>query len=288
VSRLLIIDDDEENKEFTAELLRKAGHVVDLATAGTEGLAAALTVDYDLLLLDLSLPDVAGEYVLAALMSVKPDSHVIVVSSVEEIGRRIGCLDAGAADFIAKPFQNAEFLARVRARLREFSRNRKPVAVAAAATVGVVESTVQSPMDPSPPLTDAVPAPPLVELEAPFDFGAKAASSTSNRARFFNVLNPATWQGTGADRIFLDAHRRAIVINGAPIELSQREYVLMSHLLQRRGQVCSREELLLDVWGIGFDPGTNIVDVYVRRLRRKLVDQLIETVRNRGYRLVAG
>jgi DNA-binding response OmpR family regulator len=85
----------------------------------------------------------------------------------------------------------------------------------------------------------------------------------------------------------LDLQRRELVINGERSELPPREFVLLTHLLQRRGEVCTRRELLSDVWGIGFDPGTNVVDVYVRRLRTRLRPDSIETVRNVGYRLLA-
>jgi DNA-binding response OmpR family regulator len=85
----------------------------------------------------------------------------------------------------------------------------------------------------------------------------------------------------------LDLQRRELVINGQRIQLSHREFTLMAHLLHRRGEVCTRQELLADVWGIGFDPGTNVVDVYVGRLRAKLATETIETVRNVGYRLIA-
>jgi len=87
----------------------------------------------------------------------------------------------------------------------------------------------------------------------------------------------------------LDMQRRMLVAAGRAVPLSQREYVLLHHLMQRAGEVCSREELLNDVWGYRFDPGSNVVDVYVRRLRAKLdATELIETVRNVGYCLVAG
>lgn len=69
--------------------------------------------------------------------------------------------------------------------------------------------------------------------------------------------------------------------------LSPTEFVLLSHLVQHQGEICTREDLLAAVWGINFDPGTNMVDVYVRRLRTKLGSDAIETVRNAGYRLVA-
>jgi len=87
---------------------------------------------------------------------------------------------------------------------------------------------------------------------------------------------------------YLDLERRELWSRGVRVALSQREFGLLAHLLRRRGEVCRREELLADVWGIGFDPGTNVVDVYVRRLRRKLTENAIETVRHVGYRLAAG
>jgi two-component system OmpR family response regulator len=87
--------------------------------------------------------------------------------------------------------------------------------------------------------------------------------------------------------VCLDTQRRELSIGESRVPLSHREYTLLAHLLNRRGKICSREELLADVWGLGFDPGTNVVDVYVRRLRNKLAGNAIETVRNVGYRLAA-
>jgi DNA-binding response OmpR family regulator len=88
-------------------------------------------------------------------------------------------------------------------------------------------------------------------------------------------------------KLGLDIRRRALVAGGRTIQLSQREFGLMSHFLHRRGQVCTRQDLLADVWGLDLDPGTNIVDVYVGRLRRKLPIGSIESVYRVGYRLVA-
>ncbi|MEO6703360.1 MAG: response regulator transcription factor [Jatrophihabitantaceae bacterium] len=90
--------------------------------------------------------------------------------------------------------------------------------------------------------------------------------------------------GTGME---LDLQRRELIVDGNRSELSQREFVLLAHLLHRRGEVCTRQELLAGVWGIAFDTHTNVVDVYVRRLRAKLAADSIETVRNVGYRFVA-
>jgi two-component system OmpR family response regulator len=100
-----------------------------------------------------------------------------------------------------------------------------------------------------------------------------ASSSTEN------------WLEAGGLR--LDLRRHVLVLVGRTISLSQREFLLLAHLMQRAGEVCSREELLADVWGYTFDPGSNVVDVYVRRLRTKLDIQRIETVRNVGYCLLA-
>jgi len=93
------------------------------------------------------------------------------------------------------------------------------------------------------------------------------------------------WLHVGA--IALDLHRRAATVGGRRIELSQREFVLLNHLMRRAGQVCRREELLADVWGYTFSTSSNVLEVYIRRLRAKLDPGRIETVRNAGYCLVA-
>lgn len=89
------------------------------------------------------------------------------------------------------------------------------------------------------------------------------------------------------DSAHLDVAKQELVVNGNRVILSRREFTLLSHLAERRGSVCSRKELLSGVWGLGFDPGTNVVDVYIGRLRAKLAPIQIETVRNVGYRLAA-
>ena len=221
--RIVVIDDEANLRLLLDRLLGEAGFDLVECETGMTGLATALAEDFDLVVLDLTLPDVAGEHVLHVLMSAKPSSRVLVLSSVTEVGRRVAVLDGGALDFVAKPFSNAELLARVRVRMR---------------------------------------------AERGLD-GPGATSSTKPAA------------------IRLDASRRALITGGKRIGLSQREFVLLAYLLDRRGEVCSRPELLDGVWDMPFDPGTNVVDVYVRRLRAKLGESSIETIRNVGYRLVA-
>ncbi|GII66137.1 DNA-binding response regulator [Sphaerisporangium krabiense] len=91
-----------------------------------------------------------------------------------------------------------------------------------------------------------------------------------------------------AGQVALDPHRRTAELPGRSVQLTQREFVLLSHLMGRAGHVCGREELLTDVWGHAFDAASNVVDVYVRRLRAKLGADSIETIRNVGYSFVAG
>ncbi len=208
-------------RALLVRLLDGAGYEVASASTGSQGLNAALTGDHDLVVLDLMLPDLPGEEVLRALLEDRPDARVLVLSSAPEVGRRVAALNGGAADFVPKPFVNAELLARVRLRMRNYK-----------------------PGGDSPFL--------------PVDSG-----------------------------VSLDVKRRELVINDQRVALSQREFTLLSHLLQHKGEACTREELLAEVWDIEFDPGTNVVDVYVGRLRAKLAPDSIETVRNVGYRLVA-
>jgi two-component system OmpR family response regulator len=221
VGRLLVVEDDDRIARLVVRALESDGHSVDREPSGMAGLKQALAGDYDLVVLDLMLPDMDGTEVMHRLLEARPEQRVLVVSAVPEIGARVACLEGGATDFLPKPFVVAELLARVRARLRT------------------------------------------------------AAPGATGR-----------WIAAGVVR--LDLRLRRAVVAGRQTELSFREFLLLQHLMRRCGQACSRTELLADVWGLTFDPGSNVVDVCVRRLRGKL-DQpgRIETVRNVGYRFIA-
>jgi DNA-binding response OmpR family regulator len=222
VGRVLVVEDDDRIAGLVARALRADGYAVDLTATGTDGLKAALGGEFDLILLDLMLPDVDGTVVLDEVVQARPEQRVFVLSAVPEIGIRVACLEAGATDFLGKPFAIAELLARVRTRMR-------------------------------------APAPGVQRR----------------------------WLSVGLVRLDLRLHRA--LIGGRRIDLSFREYLLLRHLMERVGQACTRSELLADVWGMMFDPGSNVVDVYVRRLRSKLDDpDRVETVRNVGYRFVPG
>jgi DNA-binding response OmpR family regulator len=225
---------------------------VTTAPTGAEGLRLALNTAYDLVLLDLMLPDLSGEEIMRVILASRPESRIVVLSSDSSITRRIGVLDAGAADFLPKPFANAELLARVRLRLRETESREAGRAGA--------------------------------DLDRPGSPGTASAAVGSH----LYVSQAASERLDINDRVHLDIRNRELVNLDRRVPLSPRECALLTHLVQRRGKVCSRPELLSNVWGLSFDPGTNVLDVYIGRLRAKLTPDLIETVRNVGYRLAAG
>lgn len=219
--RLLLVEDDDRIARLLARALHDEDYQVERVATGPDGLQAALAGGFDLVILDLMLPGMDGTVVLQRLMEQRPDQRVLVLSAVPEISTRVACLEAGAADFLGKPFALAELLARVRARIR-------------------------------------VPAPGPVS----------------------DVLV------VGPVRLDLRLHRAEV--HGRHAALSYREFVLLCHLMQRAGRACTRSELLEDVWDLRFDPGSNVVDVYIRRLRAKLDHpDRIATVRNVGYRFNA-
>jgi DNA-binding response OmpR family regulator len=217
VGRVLVVEDDERIGRLVTRALENDGYVTERACTGPDGLAAALARDFDLVVLDLMLPGMAGDEVLERLVGERPEQRVLVLSAVPEIGTRVAVLEAGAADFLGKPFAVAELIARVRARLR---------------------------------------------------------SSVPGAAMRWLQVGP----------VRLDLRCRRAEVNGVQTDLPLREFLLLQHLMRRAGRTCSRGELLADVWGMTFDPGSNVVDVYVRRLRNKLDrPNRIETVRHVGY-----
>lgn len=228
MNTILVVEDEPRLRGVVARLIEAAGFAVTSVGTGADALREAVSGEFDLVVLDLGLPDISGRDVLRALRAARPRLRVLILSSMTSVGVRVELLEGGAADFVAKPFVAAELLARIRLRISADGESERS---APASDLGQVPVTHDA---------------------------------------------------------YLDLQRQELCLAGARIPLSQREFGLLAHLVNRRGKVCTREELLADVWGIGFDPGTNVVDVYVRRLRHKLSGDLIETVRNVGYRLAAG
>lgn len=220
-ARVLLIEDEPGIVDFVKRGLEAEGFTVEAALDGVEGERLALREDFDGIVLDLMLPGRSGLQILAAVRRAKPRVPVIVLTARGEIEDRVEGLDAGAVDYLVKPFSLAELVARVRAQLRV-------LAEASSSTLSVADIEV-------------------------------------------NLLTRKVRRGKRA------------------VQLSTTEFELLIYLMRHHGQALSREQILGAVWGYEHDPATNVVDVYVGYLRRKLGDPddpaPIYTVRAVGYRL---
>lgn len=216
MTRILIAEDEPRISAFVSRGLESAGYLTHIVEDGAEALDEALAGDVDLVLLDVGLPTMDGFEVLRHLRGQGSTVPVIMLTARSSTRDTVDGLDAGANDYMAKPFKFDELLARVRSRLRENVQT---------GTIAVVHGDVS-----------------------------------------------------------LDVLTRRATVAGREIDLSAREFALAEQFLRHPGQVLSREQLLSRVWGLDFDPGSNVVDVYVRYLRGKFGHERITTVRGAGYR----
>ncbi len=220
---ILVIEDEPGIVDFLDRGLRAHGFEVISARDGLDGANRAINEEVDLVVLDMMLPGRSGLDVLADVRSAKPGLPVIALTARGEVEDRVRGLDAGAVDYLTKPFSLNELAARIRAQLR--------VAAQAPSTI----------------LTAG-------ELE-------------------------------------MDLITREVRYADKPVRLSTTEFELLAYLLRNRGRTLGRDQILRAVWGYDYDPGTNVVDVYVGYLRRKLRNGMgsspIVTVRSVGYRLDA-
>jgi DNA-binding response OmpR family regulator len=217
LSRVLIVEDEARIASFLEKGLRANGFSTEVTGVAAQAMVLARTGTFDLVILDLGLPDQDGLDVLRALREAGVAVPVIILTARDSVGDRVVGLDGGADDYITKPFRFDELLARVRVRLR----------------------------------------------------AERTAEPTILRA------------GDAA----LDLRMRRAVVGERAVDLSAREFALAEVFFRHPGQVLSREQLLNQVWGYDFDPGSNIVDVYVGYLRKKLGREVIASVRGMGYRL---
>jgi len=220
VNRILVVEDEERIAHFLQKGLRSNGYAVSVAPNGQEALAFIRTGEFDLMILDVGLPDIDGFEVLQRLRARDRQIPVIVLTARDAVSDRVAGLEGGADDYVTKPFSFEELLARVRVQLRG---DRTPE-----------ETVLQS-----------------------------------------------------GDTV-LDLRTRRLTVGERTVELSAREFSMAELFFRHPGQVLSREQLLSNVWGYDYDPGSNVVDVYVGYLRKKLGKGSIKTIRGMGYRLEVG
>lgn len=216
MSKILIVEDESAIGEFIAKGMQSAGFSTTAVDTGGAGITAAVNGSFDLMILDLGLPDMDGFEVLRHIRAAGAKLPVIILTARSSATDTVAGLEGGADDYMPKPFSFDELLARVKLRL-------------------------------------------------------KAASSE------VVVLTRG--------ELSLDVRTRKATVGNRSVELTAREFALAEAFLRNPGVVLSRERLLKDVWGYTFDPGSNVVEVYVRYLRRKIGAKYFLTVRGQGYRL---
>jgi DNA-binding response OmpR family regulator len=217
--RVLVVEDEKKTASFIRKALQAEGFAVDVCLNGNDAFAALQATPFDAVVLDIMLPGRDGLSVLRQLREQKNATPVLLLSARGNVNERVEGLNAGADDYLPKPFELAELVARVRALTRRGGENKAIILRVADLTLDTV----------------------------------------THKARRGDV----------------------------EIELTAREYRLLELLMRSTGRLCGRMMILEKVWDYDFDPGTNLVDVYLRRLREKIdadfEPKLLHTVRGAGY-----
>ena len=217
--RILVVEDDKKMAAFIRKALQEEGHAADVVHDGLKAITAAETTGFDVIVLDIMLPERDGLSVLRRWRENRLTTPVLLLSARGDVSERVDGLNAGADDYLPKPFALAELVARVRA------------------------------------------------------LGRRAGETKAAVLRVADLsLNTLTRQAQRGART---------------IDLATREYRLLEFLMRTPGVVCPRMAIVEKVWDYDFDPGTNLVDVYVMRLREKIdagfENKLLHTVRGVGY-----
>lgn len=219
--RILLVEDNRRLSDSLRMTLQDDGYVVDVAYDGLEGEELAMMAPYDIIILDIMLPQKDGVSVCKALRNQRVNTPVLMLTARDALEDRVSGLDSGADDYLVKPFEVDELRARMRALLRRESGSKSPLLKVA-------------------------------DLE----------------------MDPAT---------------HAVQRAGQPIELTSKEFALLEYLMRHPNRLVTREMIQEHLWGYDHVLGSNVVDVYIRRLRRKIDDnsqvKLIETMRGAGYRI---
>lgn len=217
--KILLVEDQSKVASFIVKGLKENSYAVDHAGTGKEAVSLQALYEYDLILLDLNLPDTTGVKLCSVWRSQGIETPVIMLTARSQTSDKVEGLDAGADDYICKPFDFGELLARIRVQLRRKGN----------------------------------------ELS--------------------NVLE--------LEDLKVDLLKREVYRSGQKIDLTAKEFSLLEYLLENKGRVITRTSIIEHVWDMHFDSDTNIVDVFIRYLRKKIDDgherKLIQTKRGRGY-----
>ncbi|OAG78017.1 DNA-binding response regulator [Acetobacter malorum] len=213
--RILIMEDEPHLGAAVQERVRQAGHTVDWFTTLEDGRAALATVQYDVLLLDLGLPDGSGRTLLREIRQTSSPLAVLITTAEDQVSDRIAGLSEGADDYLAKPYDLDELVARIAAVARRYR--------------------------------------PLVD----------------NRVKVGDID--------------IDLERSRLTRDGQVIDLTAREWALVELLARRPGAICSRERIEDALYTLEEEVGSNTIEVFVSRVRKKLGADIIRTVRGRGY-----
>ena len=215
--RLLIVEDDARLASVLARGLRENGYAVDRAADGAAALEHLHNNEYDAVVLDVMIPGIDGMEVCRRLRAERAALPVLMLTARDSLEDRVGGLDAGADDYLTKPFAFAELLARLRALLRR-----------------------------GPAVADSV---------------------------------------LRAGEVRIDTRSHSVRRGDAEVPMTSKEYALLEYLARNAGRVVGREEIAEHVWDERYDPFSNVIDVYVNRLRKKVGPELIVTRRSEGYML---
>lgn len=221
--RILLVEDEADAARMLAKGLREHAYAVDIAEDGVNALRKIYANTYDIVILDLMLPHKSGLEVCREMRAGGYPIPVLMLTALDQVQQRITGLDSGADDYVTKPFDFGELLARVRALLRRGPALQDPVL-----RVGDLE---------------------------------------------------------------IETRARRVLRGGRPIELTAKEYALLEYLARRKGEVVGRADISEHVWEESYDPFSNLIEVYVQRLRRKIDTgggpKLIHTRRGEGYQLAS-
>ena len=226
MSKILIIEDEEKIARFVELELSHEGYETDKATNGREGLEKIESGGYDLVILDIMLPELNGIEVLRRARRTT-DVPVILLTARDSVTDKVSGLDMGANDYITKPFAIEELLARIRAILRSSEK------------------------------------------------AAEKSPEPAEKEEDGSILS--------CSGVEMNTDSHEVTYNGQPVELTNREFILLRTLMENKNVAMTREKLLCDAWGYDYYGETNIIDVYVRYIRHKTSCDVIKTIRGVGY-----